>query len=89
MTTNPFEILEDRLQRIEAHLQTLTENPPKVEVKPNKFLTADEVCEKLSITRVTLWSWDKKNITKPLRIGNLKRYKLSDIEAFGENVGNE
>ena len=44
------------------------------------LLTADKVCEMLSITRITLYNWDKKGITNPVRLGNLKRYKLSDIE---------
>jgi predicted DNA-binding transcriptional regulator AlpA len=49
----------------------------------DKYLTAEQVCEKLAISRVTLWSWDKKKITNPIRLGNLKRYKLSEIEAIG------
>ena len=53
--------------------------PPK---NKEKYLTTSEVCELLSISRITLWSWDKKGITRPHRIGNLKRYKLSDIEAL-------
>ena len=49
-----------------------------------RYLTAEEVCEKYSITRVTLWSWDKKGLTNPIRLGNLKRYRLSDIEHIGK-----
>ena len=45
-----------------------------------QLLTADKVCEIFSISRVTLWDWDKKGMTKPIRLGNLKRYRLSDIE---------
>ena len=47
-----------------------------------KYLTTAEVCGLLSISRVTLWQWDNKGITKPHRLGNLKRYRLSDIEAL-------
>ena len=36
-------------------------------------------CSILDISRVTLWNWDKKGITKPILLGNLKRYKLEDI----------
>lgn len=49
------------------------------------LITGDEVCEILSISRVTLWSWDKKKITKPVRLGNLKRYRLSDIQELTGN----
>ena len=58
-----------------------TKPPPQ---KQDKYLTADQVCELLSISRVSLWTWDKKGITSPVRIGNLKRYRLSDIEAMGK-----
>ena len=55
---------------------------PPSQKKEEKYLTADQVCELLSISRVTLWHWDRKEITTPYKIGNLKRYKLSDIETF-------
>ncbi len=49
-----------------------------------RYITGNKVCEILEISRVTLWQWDKKGITKPIRMGNLKRYKLSDINAIGQ-----
>ena len=64
------------LKTAQKKFQTV-ETPPIV-----KYLTTNQVCELLSISRITLWSWDKKGITRPHRIGNLKRYKLSDIEAL-------
>jgi predicted DNA-binding transcriptional regulator AlpA len=54
-----------------------------------KLLTTDEVCEMLSISRVTAWQWDNKGIIKPIRIGNLKRYRLSDIETIIKRRGVE
>ena len=45
-----------------------------------KFLTTEEVCDLLRITRVTLWTWEKKGVINPVRLGNLKRYRLTDIE---------
>jgi predicted DNA-binding transcriptional regulator AlpA len=50
----------------------------------SQYLTGQKVCEILSISRVTLWQWDKKEITKPIRFGNLKRYRRSDIDAMGQ-----
>ncbi len=81
---NPFEVLALRLERIEASILELAKVPRLEDKPPEKYLTTDQVCELLNITRVTLWAWDKKGITSPLRIGNLKRYRLSDIEAKGE-----
>jgi hypothetical protein len=45
-----------------------------------EYLTPAEFAQVLKISLVTLWSWDRKNITKPLRIGNKKLYRRSDLE---------
>jgi DNA-binding transcriptional regulator YiaG len=47
---------------------------------PEEYLTPDQFAEVLKISLVTLWSWDKKGITRPLRIGTKKRYRRSDLE---------
>ena len=49
---------------------------------PEEYLTSDEMAKTLKISEVTLWSWDRKGITEPLRIGNQKRYRRSDVEKF-------
>jgi hypothetical protein len=48
--------------------------------KDEVYLTPQQFADALQISLVTLWSWDKKGITKPLRIGNAKRYRRSDLE---------
>jgi hypothetical protein len=45
-----------------------------------EYLTSEEMAKTLKVSLVTLWSWDKKGLTKPLRIGNAKRYRRSDLE---------
>jgi len=47
---------------------------------PEEYLTPAKYAEVLKISLVTLWSWDKKGITIPLRIGNKKLYRRSDLE---------
>jgi len=42
-----------------------------------------------TISRVTLWDWDRKGITDPVRLGKLKRYRLSDIEELIKKKGGE
>ncbi len=85
MNANPFEVLEKRidkrLDRIEAGIMQLA----APQTLPEKYLTTDQVCELLSVSRVTLWSWDRKGILESCRIGNQKRYKLSDIEKIMNN----
>lgn len=51
-------------------------NTPKEEV----YLTPQQFAKALQVSLVTIWSWDKKGITRPLRIGNAKRYRRSDLE---------
>jgi|GEM_PF-3057937 len=53
-------------------------NNPKVEEE--EYLTPSEFAQSLKISMVTLWHWDNKGIIKPLRVGNLKRYRRSDLE---------
>lgn len=45
-----------------------------------EYLTPSQFAEAVQVSLVTLWSWDKKGITRPLRIGNAKRYRRSDLE---------
>ena len=64
-----------RLERIEGLLTEL-----QTSREPKKYLSIDEVSKLLSVTRVTLWNWERKGILRPARIGNLKRYKANDID---------
>lgn len=58
----------------------------KPEVKdPEEYLTPAEYAKALKISLVTLWSWDKKHLTRPLRIGNKKLYRRSDLEKILEH----
>jgi excisionase family DNA binding protein len=44
-----------------------------------QLLTRKETAKLLSVSLVTLSDWDKKNIIQSYRIGNLVRYKKSDV----------
>lgn len=66
--------------------EILTREKPQPERK-EKLHTTEQVCDMLSISRVTLWQWEKKDILQPVRMGNLKRYRLSDIEVLIQKKG--
>jgi len=70
------EIAAKSVEGLEEHLKNQSES---------QYLTGTRVCELLDISRVTLWQWDKKGITNPVRMGNLKRYRRSDIDSIGEH----
>ena len=46
------------------------------------YYTPQQLAAILQVSLVTLWSWDNKGILSPLKIGNTKRYRKSDIEKF-------
>ncbi len=60
-------------------LRRAEENRPEPKTE-EVYLTPQEFADILQVSLVTLWSWDKKGITRPLRIGNQKRYRRSDLE---------
>lgn len=55
-------------------------------IKQEEYLTPQQLADILHVSLVTLWSWDKKGITRPLRIGNAKRYRRSDLEKILSNA---
>ncbi|MDE6236467.1 MAG: helix-turn-helix domain-containing protein [Muribaculaceae bacterium] len=44
------------------------------------WLSPETVCERLGVTRPTLWRWEKENYLTPTRFGRRTRYRLSDVE---------
>ena len=46
------------------------------------LLTAKDVLERLSISRKTLYNWEKKGYLRAIEIGGKHRYKLSDVNAI-------
>ena len=54
--------------------------------KSDRLLTAEDVMEKLSISRRTLYNWEKKKYLCRVEIGGKLRYKLSDVNAILESA---
>ena len=74
----PLQLKESILSDVRAELQTITQNfQPK---KQPEYLTRKEVAKILKVSLVTLSDWNKKGVIKPYRLGNLIRYKRSEIE---------
>lgn len=46
----------------------------------DEFLTPDEACELLKISRSTLARWKKSKYLWPVKVGRLLRYSKRDIE---------
>lgn len=79
---NPFEILGRRLNRIEDLILQVQKNPNETEKTisgTDTYIDQKRVSELLDVSTVTIWDWEKKGLLKSYRIGNLKRFKLSEI----------
>lgn len=64
----------------EAFLQWNEEmRQPDQEIKPEKYLTAQETADKLGVDVSTLWRWDKSGYLKKFKVGNKNRYRESDV----------
>jgi hypothetical protein len=46
---------------------------------PELYIDTKRVSEILDVSSVTIWDWEKKGLLKSYRIGNLKRFKLSEV----------
>jgi len=73
----------DLLSFVDAITQRISEGKPTD--KKEEYLKPEELARILKVSLVTIWSWDKKGILHPSRIGNQKRYRLSDIENLLRN----
>jgi len=48
----------------------------------DEFLTINEVCEKLKVTRAALWAWMSSGKLKAYRAGRSVRVREEDLLAF-------
>lgn len=50
------------------------------EENEEKYLSSNEVCKLLNVSKPTLWRWEKIEYLIPIRVGGKIRYKLSEVE---------
>ena len=61
------------------HKSAIAEAEKVIPKESEVFMTPQQLANTLQVSLVTLWNWDKKGITNPVRIGNAKRYLKSDL----------
>ena len=86
---NPFEVLDARLTEIQTMLVEIRykpPTPPPTSASDERYLDSSEVQKLLGISSVTVWQWEKDGILKSYRIGNLKRFKHSEILAAPKKI---
>ena len=74
----PQDFKDTIISELQSELKHFLNNYKPEEAE--EYLTRKEVSEILKVSIVTLIEWDKKGILNPLRLGNLIRYKRSDLE---------
>lgn len=74
----PQEFKDSILSDFREEIKTLSQNFQPI--LPTEYLTRQETAEILKVSLVTLSDWNKKQILIPYRLGNLIRYKRSEIE---------
>lgn len=47
---------------------------------PNRYYTAEQICERFSITKPTIHEYRKRKIIKSYRLGSRVYYRLDEIE---------
>ena len=48
------------------------------------YPTPDKTAEILSVTKTTLWRWQKRGYLTPVELGGKRRYRMSDIKRILE-----
>lgn len=70
----------DNLQRI---IKSVVSEAIAEMKEKESYLSADQVCQLLQVSKPTLWRWQKSGYLEPVRFGGKVRYKESDIKRIG------
>ena len=80
---NPFEVFDARLTEIQSLLVEIRHNKeePQPTDKSDTYIDQKRVAELLDVSGVSVWEYERKGLLKSYRIGNLKRFLLSEVMA--------
>ena len=76
----PDNFLNELVNKVKTALLTDLEKSFK-DNEPNRYYTAEQICERFSITKPTIHEYRKRNIIKSYRLGSRVYYRLDEIEA--------
>lgn len=72
------DLLTSVRQIVEQAVKT-AKTPPAPVSEPDRFLDQKEVAQIFGVSTVSIWQWEKAGLLKSYRIGNLKRFKYSEV----------
>ena len=74
----PEELKQSIIDDIRMELKELSKKFKPV--TPPEYVTRKEAAKILKVSLVTIHDWNKKRILNPYRLGNLIRYKRSELD---------
>ena len=77
--SNPFEVLEKRLENIESLLVDIKHPPQQKTIDDEVLLDEEEACAFLKTSSVTLWRWVKAGKIKVYKFSHKNYYKRNEI----------
>ena len=79
---NPFLEIHSRFDEFEkafSELKKELQEKQKTEPNEESFIDQKQVAELFGVSTVSIWQWEKNGFLKSYRIGNLKRFKYTEI----------
>ena len=78
---NPFEVFDARLTEIQSLLVEIRhrKEEPQPTDKSDTYIDQKRVAELLDVSTVSVWQYERNGLLKSYRIGNLKRFLLSEV----------
>jgi hypothetical protein len=75
----PDNFLNELVSQVKTALLTELQQSFK-DNEPNRYYTAEQICERFSITKPTIHEYRKRKIIKSYRLGSRVYYRLDEIE---------
>ncbi len=75
----PDNFLNELVSRVKTALLNDLQQSYK-DNEPNRYYTAEQICERFSITKPTIHEYRKRNIIKSYKLGSHEYYRLDEIE---------
>ncbi len=80
----PEELKQSIISEIRLELKEMSKKFQPV--RPPEYVTRKEAAKILKVSLVTISDWNKKGILNPYRLGNLIRYKRSELDKALINI---
>ena len=77
--TTPTALISEIVGKLKSELladltKTIKDN------EPNRYFSAQEICERFGISKPTIHEWKRRKILKSYKLGSRVYYRMDDIE---------